>query len=375
MVIQAAVAAAQSRGQSIWLDDLSRELLDSGELASLVDEGITGITTNPAIFERAISTSPAYDVAIDRARAQGEREALKIYEALVLDDVRRAVQLLHPVFERRRGADGFVSLEVPPALAYDAQATFEDALRLWTQIARPNLMIKVPATGPGLAAIPRLVAAGVNINATLIFSTDTYRRVQEAYMDGLEARLSSGLGISSAAGVASFFVSRIDARVDDLLAKRGSAEEAMQGERASTALMLAHQVYDGHRRVLASARWHRLAQHGARPQRPLWASMASKHPADPPTRYVGPLVLPGTVSTLPLETYRTFRAQALPGRAMEPDVGRARAQVASLARAGIDLDAVAEDLLADGVDRFVQAFDRLLRAVQAKVDAPRPVTA
>lgn len=356
-------------GQSVWLDDLSRGLLNSGELAGMVRRGeVSGVTSNPTIFERAIAGSADYDADLARLRRLG-LSGREVYEALVVADVRAAADLLRPVYEATAGADGYVSLEVDPALAHDTAGTVAEARRLWTLVDRPNLMIKIPATGSGIPAITEAVAAGINVNVTLLFSVDRYLAAADAYLRGLERRLEAGEPIDRVVSVASFFVSRVDTKVDAqlqaLIAAGGEAAERARGLLGKAAVANAARAYLRYLALVRSLRFRRLAARGARPQRLLWASTSTKNPAYPDTKYVEELALPATVTTLPRPTLRAFldHGRVAPALGAGEDPEQVLGAIGSL---GIDLPAVMADLEAEGVAAFARSFEALLRAVDAR---------
>lgn len=368
------VRRACELGQSIWYDDLSRELLDSGRLAAMVrDDALAGVTTNPAIFEKAITQGAGYDRAIAALIREGVSEPAAICRALMIADVRRAADVLLPVYQRSGGVDGYVSLEVPPELAQDAAGTVAAGRRLASLVDRPNLMIKVPATLPGLAAVVQLVGFGINVNATLIFAVETYRCVAEAWQRGLETRLSAGGDIGQLASVASLFVSRIDTAVDALLQERigqrsdGAGRERLRALLGQAAIANARIAYGHYRVLLGQRRWTALAARGARPQRLLWASTGTKNPAYAPTRYVDELVRCGTINTLPGPTYAAFRAGATPQAHLDGGVMMATGVMDALAAAGISMQQVTDRLLEDGLRLFAQAQQRLVEAIARKV--------
>jgi transaldolase len=368
------VLRARELGQSIWYDDLSCELLDSGRLADMVrEDGLGGVTTNPAIFEKAIAHGPGYDGAIAALVRAGVTDPAAICRALMVADVRRAADVLSPVYRSSGGVDGYVSLEVPPDLAQDAAGTVNAARQLAALVDRPNLMIKVPATLPGLAAIEQLTGEGFNVNATLIFAVETYLCVAEAYQRGLEARLAAGPGIARISSVASFFVSRIDTAVDALLQERigrcsdGPGRECLRVLLGQAAIASARIAYGEYRMLLETPRWEALAARGARPQRLLWASTGTKNPAFGPARYVDELVGAGTVNTMPGPTYAAFRGGVVPQAHLEGGVKIATAMMDGLAAAGISMQAVTDRLLGDGLGLFVRAQQRLLEAIARKV--------
>jgi transaldolase len=358
---------AKEMGQSIWLDYIRRGMIENGELSRLIDEdGLGGITSNPVIFEKAISHSEDYSAAIDELRSRSA-DVADLYDALVLKDIADAADLFRPVYDESEGWEGYVSHEVSPLLALDTEGTIQEARRLWVHLDRPNVFIKVPGTEPGLKAIETLTAEGINVNVTLLFSVDRYEAVADAYMAGLEQRVAKGEPVAGIASVASFFLSRIDAMVDPKLDEIGSDEaKALKGE---TAEALAKLAYRSYRRMIASDRWQRLSEWGAKPQRLLWASTQPKDPAYPDTKYVDPLVGSDTVSTLPVETLDAFRDHGTPAAALEEGLDAASALPARLKALGIDLDEVGVNLEEEGIDKFVKPFDVLMQALEAKLKA------
>ncbi len=350
-------------GQSVWLDDIGRGMLEDGSLARLIrQDGVSGMTTNPAIFGKAIE-GREYDSAIASRRRSGLDDAA-LYEALVLEDVGRAAELFLPVFARSAGRDGFVSIEVSPHLAFDAVGTVAQAKRLWSALGRPNVMIKVPATHPGLTAVAQLTADGINVNATLLFGVDRYRETAMAYLAGLEQRLRAGLPLEGIASVASFFLSRIDSWVDKRLEALAGAGDrdglVLSGQAAAVCARLAYQAC---KELHDSERWRKLARHGARPQRLLWASTGTKNPAYADVKYVDAVIAPGTVNTMPLATLEAYRNHGCPAVRIEEDLQGARALPGILRRRGIDLEAVAEELERDGVRKFVEPYDATLESL------------
>jgi len=359
-------------GQSVWLDFIRRPLFTTGELQTLVDDGLRGMTSNPTIFARAIAQSDDYDEAIKPLAAQG-RSVNDIYETLALEDIRRAADILRPVYDRTAGLDGYVSLEVNPHLACDAEGTVAEARRLFASVARPNLMIKVPARPQGLPAIETLIGEGINVNVTLIFALDQYQAVIGAYLAGLERLAAAGGDLSRVASVASFFVSRIDTAVDrqlDHLQTLTSNDlcpdpQSLKGKAAIASAKVAYALF---REALTGERWQRLAAQGARVQRLLWASTSTKNPAYPDTLYVDNLIGPHTVNTMPPETLVAFREHGIVALTLEQGVDQARAHLACLAQRGIDLAAVTRQLLDDGVAAFARSFDSLLASIRAKMN-------
>ncbi len=352
----------KSLGQSIWLDYIQRDILENGEVLRMIEkDGLTGMTSNPAIFEKAISEHDDYDEAISLHMHRGA-SPIEIYEALTLDDVRRAADLFRPVYDESNGRDGFVSLEVSPHLAYDAEQTVTEARRLWTALDRPNAMIKVPATSEGLPAIEQLICAGINVNVTLLFGLSRYQQVVEAFMNGLEARTSADQSLEHVASVASFFLSRIDVLVDKRLhelSKTGIGESARE-LRGQTAVASARLAYQHYQNTMQSSRWQSLARHGARPQRLLWASTGTKDPDYSDIKYVEALIGRQTVNTMPPKTLAAYRDHGQPALRIEQELEEAQTLEAKLSELGIHLDEVSEQLEAEGVQKFIKPFDKLL---------------
>jgi transaldolase len=347
----------QALGQSVWLDYLRRDLIASGELARLVrEDAVTGITSNPAIFEKAIAESADYDEAIAAFPATATAEA--IYDRLTLADIAAAADVLRPTFAATGGRDGFVSIEVSPRLADDAEATVAEAQRLWAALERPNVMIKVPATPAGCAAIRRLIAAGVNVNVTLMFSLGHYEAVAEAYIAGLEERRAAGLPVAGVASVASFFVSRVDQKLDPRLAAAGRPDLC-----GRVAVANAKAAYARFREVFAGERFRRL---GAAVQRPLWASTSTKNPAYSDVLYVEELIGPDTVNTMPPQTLAAYRDHGRPEVRVTQGLAEARALLAELPRLGIDLAAAGDELQREGVRLFAEAYDKVLASIARK---------
>jgi transaldolase len=358
-------------GVSIWLDTLSRELLDSGDFARLIaDCAVTGATSNPTIFAKAITGSDRYDVQLRAAVAAGVRTPRDLFFELALEDVQRAADLLRPVYDGSDGRDGFVSFECTPDLADDTEATIEQALELWGRLARPNVMIKVPATAAGIPAIEELTARAVNVNVTLLFSVARYGQVIDAYIAGLERRTGPGDPVRAIASVASFFVSRVDSKVDPLL----PADSGLRGRVAIANARLAYARYldrfsDDPSR--ADPRWRALRAAGARPQRPLWASTGTKDPAYSDVHYVERLITPGAVNTMPEATLRAF-ADHGDARHAVGIAGSANTALRRTQAAGIDLDAVTSELERDGVRSFCDAYHELLDCIETKLEATPP---
>jgi transaldolase len=355
------LSALRELGQSVWIDFISREALTSGELARLVRDGVSGLTSNPAIFQRAILSGNSYDADIAKLAAQG-KSAVEIYEALAMADIAMAADLLRPVYEQTKGLDGYVSLEVSPHLAYDTVGTIAEARRLFHTLGRPNVMIKVPGTPEGIPAIAELIGSGININVTLLFSLDAYEAAANAYLDGLERLARDGGNLQRVASVASFFVSRLDTAVDARLA--GHPQAARLAGR--TAVAYTKLAYARFQKIFAGPRWQALASQGARVQRPLWASTSTKNPAYPDTLYVDELIGPYTVNTMPPQTLAAFRNHGRVAERITQGLVEAEALLAELATIGIDLDKVTQELLDAGVKAFAEAFDQLLEGLQEK---------
>ena len=344
-------------GQSIWYDNIERDLIDSGELQALIDEGISGVTSNPSIFQKAIAGSDAYAAALQALAAEGI-DTLQIYESLAIEDIQRAADLLYPVYEETDGKDGYISLEVNPTLAHDTEGTIAEARRLFATLGRPNAMIKVPATQAGIPAIATLIGEGININVTLLFANDNYEQVAQAYIDGLEEYARQGGDIDHVASVASFFVSRVDAIVDMALEAVGN--EDLQGKIAIANAKVAYTIYED---LFGNERWQALAGQGARAQRLLWASTSTKNPAYPDTMYVDGLIGLDTVNTAPPATVVAFQDHGTVEITLTVDVDEAREQLAQLEALGISLDELTEKLQKDGVEAFAAAFESLLDSV------------
>lgn len=339
-----------SLGQSPWYDYITRDLVTSGELARLIaEDGLRGMTTNPTIFEKAIAGSELYDGDIRRLGSEGKSPA-QIFEALAVEDVRAACDLFLPVYRESRGMDGLVSMEVSPALAYDAAGTIAEAERLWARVARPNVMIKIPGTLAGLPAITHCLGLGINVNVTLLFAVRRYREVVDAFFAGLERRVAAGKPVGGIASVASFFVSRVDSKVGG-------------GTAAIANAAVAYRTFE---ELFASPRWRALAGHGAMAQRPLWASTSTKDPSLPDVYYVEALIAPLTVNTLPPATFAAYRDHGKPAVRIREAIARSADVLAELARSGVDLDAVTRTLEAEGVKQFAASFESLLRVIEQK---------
>jgi transaldolase len=350
-------------GQSVWYDYITRDLVGSGELARLIaGDGLRGMTSNPTIFDKAVATSRLYDEDIRRLADKGA-SAGEIFEALAVADVRAACDAFLPLYERAGRGDGLVSLEVSPTLAHDADATVQEADRLWKALDRPNAMIKIPGTQAGLSAITRCIAAGINVNVTLLFSVERYGEVIEAFLTGIEQRLERRMPIGLVTSVASFFVSRVDGKIDPVL-DRTAAGASLRGKAAIANACTAYRLFE---ETLRQPRWERLAKAGAQPQRPLWASTSTKDPRYPDTYYVEALVAPRTVNTMPPETLDAYRDHGKPALRIQEGVATAPAQLEGLARAGIDLARVTRELEVEGVEKFAASYRSLLAAIDAKI--------
>ena len=348
-------------GVSIWLDTLSRDLLDSGAFATLVaDDAVTGATSNPTIFAKAITGSHRYDEQLRALVADGLRAPQELFLQLALDDVRRAADLLRPAYEASDGRDGFVSFECTPDLADDTRATVDQALELWERLARPNVMIKVPATDAGIPAIEELTARGVNVNITLLFSLARYEQVIDAYMTGLERRVAAGQPVGAIASVASFFVSRVDSKADDVL----PASSELRGR---VAIANARTAYGRYRERFAVPRWLVLRDAGARPQRPLWASTGTKDPAYSDVLYVQELVAPEVVNTMPESTLRAFADHGDATRDFTDSIAVSAATLRRAEYEGVDLAAIASQLEREGVRAFCDSYHELLDCIDGKL--------
>jgi transaldolase len=367
------LAALTELGQSVWLDYIRRGILDNGELERMIRESyLRGVTSNPAIFEQAIARSDDYDDELELLSAEGA-EALEVYETLAISDIQRAADLFRGVYDAANGGDGFVSLEVSPELAHDTAGTLEEARRLWAAVARPNVMIKVPGTDEGLPVVEQLIAEGVNVNITLLFSLEGYEKVMEAYLRGLERRAADGHPLDHVASVASFFVSRVDTAVDKLLEDRlvGARDDAeRQRIRAlfgKAAVANAKLAYLRFQEVFGSERFARLRERGALVQRPLWASTSTKNPEYRDVIYVEELIGPDTVNTMPLATVEAFADHGVARRTVDEDVEGAKQVIADIEELGIDFPEVTRQLQLEGVEKFVDPFRHMLRKIEEKL--------
>jgi transaldolase len=357
------LAELSAAGVAVWLDDLSRDRIRTGNLQKLVDEySVVGVTTNPTIFAAAISGSESYDDQLHALaiRSVSVEEALRTITA---SDVRDACDLLRPVHERQPG-DGRVSFEVAPGLAHETDATAAEAGHLWWLVDRPNLYIKIPATEAGLPAITSTIANGISVNVTLIFSLERYRAVMEAYLAGLEKRVAAGGSLEGIASVASFFVSRVDTEIDKRLDKSG-ADPSLKGKAGIANAQLAYQAYE---EVFSSGRWRALEAKGAVPQRPLWASTGVKNPEYSDTMYISELIAPGTVNTMPEKTMMAYADHGSPGTPVQKAYDDAAAVLKAISDAGIDLDDVFRVLEVEGVQKFVDSWDELTESVRSELE-------
>lgn len=362
----------EALGQSVWLDDIDREHLRSGLFERLINEdGLRGATGNPTIFEHAIDHGTAYDEQMRQLIAQS-KSAQTIYETLAMTDVRQVADLLRPIYERTEGQDGFVSIEVSPYLAQDTEGTLAEVRRFWHTINRPNLMVKIPSTRAGVPAIRRALTEGININITLIFSLDNYLQVVEAYLGALEERVATGKDISRIASVASFFVSRVDVLVDTLLEDKIKAvgeaarQQKLKDLEGKAAIANARLAYQEFKRLFGGPRFAALTHREARVQRPLWASTSTKNPAYRDVLYVEKLIGSDTVNTMPLTTIESFREHGRVRLSIEEELGEAQAQLAALADAGIHYDQVTRQLQEEGVQKFIDSFQKLFQCIDKK---------
>ncbi len=362
-------------GQSIWFDFISRDLLASGKLARLIrEDGVNGVTSNPAIFEKAIAATTDYDGALAPLVEAGERDPERLFEALAIADICAAADALHGVYVQSKGEDGYISLEVSPQLAMDEAGTVSAARRLWKTVARPNLMIKVPGTPAGVAALRQLTADGINVNVTLLFARSAYADVAQAWLEGLEQWAAKGGDPARVASVASFFVSRIDAAMDAEISQRlsGAGESqhaALSALLGQVAIANAKLAYADYKRLIAQSRWQALAQRGAQPQRLLWASTGTKNPAYRDVIYVEALLGPQTVNTVPPATLDAFRDHGVAQARLIEGLDAAQTVMAQVEQLGLPLTAITDRLVVDGLKLFADAHDSLLKAVAGKRDA------
>src|ERR1041385_2966573 len=367
------VKALEAHGQSVWLDFLARGFIAKGDLKKLIDsDGVKGVTSNPSIFEKAIGSSDEYDGSIGKALKTGDRPVAELFEQLAIEDIRNAADVLRPVYDRLNGDDGFVSLEVSPYLAMDTRATIAEAERLWKEVDRKNLMIKVPATPEGLPAIEHLTGEGISVNITLLFSQKVYIEVAEAYLAGLEKYIAGGGDPSHVASVASFFVSRIDSAVDKQLdekiakANDPTAKAWLQALKGKVAIANAKMAYQDYKKLFSGKRWEKLQARQARPQRLLWASTGTKNKAYSDVLYVEELIGNNTINTVPPATLDAFRDHGRLRDSLEENIDDAKAVLEELEKSGVSLDAITAELVKDGVKQFADAADKLYGAVAYK---------
>lgn len=367
------VKELEKHGQAVWLDFLARGFIAKGDLKRLIEtDGVKGVTSNPSIFEKAIGSSDEYDASIGTALKRGDRPVADLFEAVAVEDIQNAADVLRPVYDRLKGNDGYVSLEVSPYLALDTAGTVAEARRLWKDVSRKNLMVKVPATPEGLPAIEQLIGEGISINITLLFSRDVYLEVAEAYLAGLETYVAGGGDPSHVASVASFFVSRIDSVVDKQLdekiarANDPSEKERLAALKGKVAIANAKIAYQDYKRLFSGPRWDKLAARGAKPQRMLWASTGTKNKDYSDVLYVEELIGPDTINTMPPATMDAFRDHGKPRDSLEENIDDARRVLEELERSGVSLDAITEELVKDGVKQFADAADKLYGAVAHK---------
>ncbi len=352
-------------GQSVWLDYLRRDMIQSGDLAARVADGLRGMTSNPSIFESAIAGSKDYDAALARPdiRAKSDADA---FEAIAVEDVRMAADVFRTVYDSTDGADGFVSIEVRPSLARDTQGSLDEARRLWREVGRPNVMIKIPGTREGWPAIERALEEGININITLLFSVEHYKAVAEAYLNAMEARIAARKPVSRVASVASFFVSRVDTEVDKRLDKIGGTATSYSGQAAIANAKLAYELFG---ELFSGPRWTRIRDAGARVQRPLWASTSTKNPRYGDVRYLEGLIGPETINTVPPETLQLFEEHGVVRRTLSPRADDARDTMHQITQAGIDFDDVTQTLEDEGIEKFEASYRKLLGVIAGKRQA------
>ncbi len=362
----------QNLGQSVWYDNVDRAQIQSGQYQHiLTDDGIAGVTSNPSIFGKSISTGHAYDEQITQLLNEG-KDTSEVYESVVIQDIRTVADMLRPVFERTEGQDGYVSLEVSPDLSHDTEGTLSEARRFWKMVDRQNLMIKIPATPEGIPAIKQAISEGMSINVTLIFSLDSYRAVADAYLSGLEERNGRGEDISKIASVASFFVSRVDTLVDQLLEDKikatsdTSEQQKLKALEGKAAIANARLVYQEFKRIFGSPRFESLKQARANLQRPLWASTSTKNPAYRDVLYAEELIGPNTVDTMPLETVENFRDHGNARVTIENDLQGSKDIFTALEAEGIHYNQVTQQLLDEGVKKFADAFHQLFNDIKSK---------
>ncbi len=372
----------ENLGQSIWMDNLSRNIIESGELKSMIaQKGIRGITSNPAIFEKAIAGNAIYDADIEAGISAG-KSVMEIYESLIFKDIRDACDIFMPVYEQTEGLDGYISIEVPPTIAKDTESTISEAIRYYTAIGRENLMIKIPGTPEGLPAVTRVISEGINVNVTLLFSVESYVNTAWAYVEGLEARAAKGEDISKIASVASFFLSRIDSNIDGTIDSKlkNVADETVKTKletvKGKVAIANAKIAYQEYKKIIQGDRWKALSAKGAKVQRLLWASTSTKNPAYSDVMYVDELMGANTVNTLPPQTIDACADHCDVESRVETNIEAAREVMESLKdpEININIDQVMDELLAEGIDKFIKPFSSLINSLEEKVKKLAPVS-
>ncbi|MGF1492278.1 MAG: transaldolase [Microcoleaceae cyanobacterium] len=368
-------------GQSIWMDNLSRDLIESGDLKQMItDKGIRGITSNPAIFEKAIKGNAIYDKDIAEGISQN-KSVMEIYESLVFEDIRNACDIFKPVYDQTEGLDGYISIEVPPTIAQDTESTVQEAIRYYKAIDRENVMIKIPGTPEGLPAVERVIAEGINVNVTLLFSVQSYIDTAWAYIKGLEARVEKDQDISKIASVASFFLSRIDVKIDKMIDQKLAGIDDMNQKaklekiKGKIAIANAKVAYQEYKKIIQTDRWKALSAKGASVQRLLWASTSTKNPDYSDVMYVDELIGPNTVNTLPPSTIDACADHCDVENRVESNVEEANQLIASLQdpTVEIDLDQVMDELLTEGIDKFIKPFESLMGSLEEKTQQLTPV--
>lgn len=367
-------------GQSIWMDNLTRDLIESGELKKLSENGISGITSNPAIFQKAIAGNATYDKAIESG-IRDRKPVQEMYEFLVFEDIRNACDVFLPVYEQTGGLDGYVSIEVPPTIAHDTEMTIQEAKRYRAAIDRPNVMIKIPGTAAGLPAVEAVIAAGISVNVTLLFSVESYLGAAEAYLKGLETRVANGEEISKVASVASFFLSRIDSNIDARIDEKLKGidqitdREKLVAIKGKVAIANAKLAYQEYKKIVNSDRWQALVEKGANVQRLLWASTSTKNPEYNDVMYVDELIGPDTVNTMPPNTIEACADHCNVDSRIETRISEAHTLIESLNDPDVEINLaeVMDELLTDGIEKFVQPFESLIGSLQAKIDKLAPV--
>ena len=372
----------ENLGQSIWMDNLSRNIIESGELTSMIAEkGIRGITSNPAIFEKAIAGNAIYDADIEAGISAG-KSVMEIYESLVFKDIRDACDIFMPVYKQTDGLDGYISIEVPPTIAKDTKSTISEAIRYYKAIGRENLMIKIPGTTEGLPAVTRVISEGINVNITLLFSIESYVNTAWAYIEGLEARAAKGEDISNIASVASFFLSRIDSNIDGTIDSKlknvadETAKAKLEAVKGKVAIANAKIAYQEYKKIIQGDRWKALSSKGAKVQRLLWASTSTKNPTYSDVMYVDELIGPSTVNTLPPQTIDACADHCHVDNRVETKIEAAKEVIESLKdpEVNINIDQVMEQLLAEGIDKFIKPFTSLINSLEEKVKKLAPIS-